>query len=99
MDITHFPSKLLEDAVNEFSKLPGIGKKTALRLVLYLLKQDIEDVKIFGNSMIQLREHVKRCKLCNNISLVCSHIYSAHDGSKFGGCRSQCILLHCLDNS
>jgi len=63
-----FSSKLLSDAVTEFSKLPGIGKKTALRLVLHLLNQDIEDVKFFGNSIIKLREDVKHCRICNNIS-------------------------------
>jgi len=63
-----FSSKLLSDAVTEFSKLPGIGKKTALRLVLHLLNQDIEEVKFFGNSIIKLREDVKHCRICNNIS-------------------------------
>jgi len=63
-----FSSKLLNEAVNEFAKLPGIGKKTALRLVLYLLKQDIEQVKNFGNSIIKLKEEIKHCEICNNIS-------------------------------
>lgn len=63
-----FPSRLLENAVNEFAKLPGIGRKSALRLVLHLLKQDIQDVEIFGNSLIQLRSEIKHCKICHNIS-------------------------------
>ena len=63
-----FPSRLLENAVSEFSKLPGIGRKTALRLVLHLLKQDKEEVGIFGNSIIQLRNEIKHCKICHNIS-------------------------------
>jgi len=63
-----FSSKLLNEAVNEFSKLPGIGKKTALRLVLFLLKQDIEQVRSFGNSIIKLKEEIKHCTICNNIS-------------------------------
>ncbi|PLX13267.1 MAG: recombination protein RecR [Marinilabiliales bacterium] len=63
-----FPSKLLDKAVNEFSKLPGIGKKTALRLVLHLLKQEKEDVNAFGNALIQLKNEIKHCKVCHNIS-------------------------------
>ena len=68
MHIDQFPSRLLENAVNEFAKLPGIGRKSALRLVLHLLKQDAQDVEIFGNSLIQLRNEIKHCKICHNIS-------------------------------
>lgn len=68
MHIDRFPSRLLENAVNEFAKLPGIGRKSALRLVLHLLKQDAQDVEIFGNSLIQLRNEIKHCKTCHNIS-------------------------------
>jgi recombination protein RecR len=68
MTIDNFPSKLLENAVNEFSKLPGIGKKTALRLVLYLLKKDISEVQRFSGAMTLLREEVKHCRVCRNIS-------------------------------
>ncbi|MCX6237796.1 MAG: recombination mediator RecR [Bacteroidia bacterium] len=68
MTIENFPSKLLENAVNEFSKLPGIGKKTALRLVLHLLKKDIGEVQRFSRSITQLREEVKHCRICRNIS-------------------------------
>ena len=63
-----FPSRLLENAVSEFSKLPGIGRKTALRLVLHLLKLDKAEVEAFGNSIIQLRREIKHCKICHNIS-------------------------------
>lgn len=63
-----FPSRLLESAVNEFAKLPGIGKKTALRLVLYLLKQDKEMVFQFSDTLRLMREEIKYCKSCHNIS-------------------------------
>jgi recombination protein RecR len=68
MNIDKYPSRLLENAVNEFSKLPGIGRKSALRLVLHLLRQDADDVNAFGNSLIQLRNEIKHCKICHNIS-------------------------------
>jgi len=68
MHIDRFPSRLLENAVNEFAKLPGIGRKSALRLVLHMLKQDLQEVEIFGNSLIQLRTEIKHCKTCHNIS-------------------------------
>lgn len=68
MQTESFPSKLLETAVAEFSKLPGIGRKTALRLVLHLLKKDASKVRNFGESIITLRENVKYCKVCRNIS-------------------------------
>lgn len=68
MNIDKYPSKLLENAVNEFSKLPGIGRKSALRLVLHLLRQNTEDVNTFGNSLIELRSEIKHCKVCHNIS-------------------------------
>ena len=63
-----YPSVLLEKAINEFSKLPGIGRKTALRLVLHLLRQDNATVELFGNSIITLKNEVKYCKVCHNIS-------------------------------
>ncbi|MDR0753975.1 MAG: recombination mediator RecR [Prevotellaceae bacterium] len=62
------PSILLNAAADEFAKLPGIGKKTALRLVLHLLKQPVADVEKFGNSFIKLRNEIKHCKICNNLS-------------------------------
>ncbi len=61
-------SKLLSDAVSEFAKLPGIGKKTALRLVLFLLNQDENQVENFSNSIIKLKKEIKICKKCNNLS-------------------------------
>jgi len=63
-----YPSKLLDNAVSEFAKLPGIGKKTALRLVLHLLNKPEEDVIIFGNAIVDLKKNIKRCKVCRNIS-------------------------------
>jgi recombination protein RecR len=63
-----FSSSLLENAVNEFAKLPGIGKKTALRLVLHLLKKDIEEVKIFSDSVLKLRQEIHFCARCHNIA-------------------------------
>jgi len=63
-----FSSLLLENAVNEFAKLPGIGRKTALRLVLHLLKQPEQNVELFGNALIQLRKEILYCKVCYNIS-------------------------------
>ncbi|HOO84359.1 MAG TPA: recombination mediator RecR [Prolixibacteraceae bacterium] len=63
-----YPSKLLENAVDEFAKLPGIGRKTALRLVLYLLRQNQSEVETFGNALITLRNDIKHCKVCHNIS-------------------------------
>lgn len=68
MNIDKYPSRLLENAVNEFSKLPGIGRKSALRLVLHLLRQKVGEVNAFGNSLIQLRSEIKHCKTCHNIS-------------------------------
>ncbi len=64
----HYPSQLLERAVDEFSKLPGIGSKTAMRLVLHLLRQDVRAVETFGQSIIRLRQEVKFCRQCHNIS-------------------------------
>lgn len=64
----NFSSKLLEDAVNEFSKLPGVGQKTALRLVLHLLNKEQEEVNQFGNTLIKLKQQIKNCSICYNIS-------------------------------
>ena len=61
-------SNLLENAVNEFAKLPGIGKKTALRLVLHLLKQDSEDVEHFSETMSRMRNEIKFCQRCHNVA-------------------------------
>lgn len=64
----NFPSKLIERAVTAFEKLPGIGKKTALRLVLHLLKQDVSAVEQFGDAIVRMRKEIKFCSECNNIS-------------------------------
>lgn len=63
-----YSSALLENAVNEFAKLPGIGRKTALRLVLHLLRQEESLVENFGNAIIKLRKEIKYCHVCHNIS-------------------------------
>ncbi|WP_294176978.1 recombination mediator RecR [uncultured Coprobacter sp.] len=63
-----YSSALLENAVNEFAKLPGIGRKTALRLVLHLLRQEEPLVENFGNTIIKLRKEIKYCHVCHNIS-------------------------------
>lgn len=62
------PSVLLENAVAEFAKLPGIGKKTALRLVLHLLNKNEEEVKLFGDTIYTMRNSIKFCNRCFNIS-------------------------------
>lgn len=79
-----YPSQLLEKAVGEFAKLPGIGRKTAMRLVLHLLRQESSAVESFGNSIITLKREVKYCKVCHNISdtdicLICANPH--RDGS------------------
>lgn len=66
--ISKFPSVLLENAVNEFSKLPGIGRKTALRLALHLLRQDKESVENFATAITTLKNDVRYCSCCHNIS-------------------------------
>lgn len=68
MSQQQFSSSLLEDAIHQFAKLPGIGRKTALRLVLHLLKESEEEVENFGNSIIRLRKEILYCKICHNIS-------------------------------
>ena len=63
-----FSSSLLENAVNEFARLPGIGKKTALRLVLHLIKKDVSEVNTFSTAIQKMREEIKFCSRCHNIS-------------------------------
>ena len=63
-----YPSQLLEKAVEEFAKLPGIGRKTALRLVLYLLRQETADVEQFADAVKEMKHGIKHCKVCHNIS-------------------------------
>ena len=68
MSYTEFPSRLLENAVNEFASLPGIGRKTAFRLVMNLLRKEPEEVKRFGETLLKLHEEIHYCKICHNIS-------------------------------
>jgi len=63
-----YPSKLIEDAVNEVSKLPGIGKKTALRLVLHLVKEHESKTRLLADALVNLRTHIRFCTICYNIS-------------------------------
>lgn len=78
-----FSSALIENAVNEFAKLPGIGKKTDLRLVLHLLKQETAQVQQFGDVIARMRQQIQFCKVCHNVSdaEVCS-ICSSHSRQK-----------------
>jgi recombination protein RecR len=64
----NFPSKLIENAVEELAKLPGVGRKTALRLALHLLKEESEDTFLLAESLVKMRTEVKHCKECHNIS-------------------------------
>jgi recombination protein RecR len=66
MDI--YPSKVFEEAVNRFATLPGIGRRSALRMVLYLLKQSPEEVERFGHAFLKLRSEIRYCRNCHNIS-------------------------------
>jgi recombination protein RecR len=68
MSYNEFPSRILENAVNEFASLPGIGRKTAFRLVMNLLRRAPEEVKRFGESIQKLHEEIHYCKICHNIS-------------------------------
>jgi recombination protein RecR len=68
MSFTGYPSKLLENAVNEFASLPGIGRKTAFRLVMNLLRRNSDEVRKFGETLIKLHEEIHYCKICHNIS-------------------------------
>ncbi len=68
MSFNEFPSRLLENAVNEFASLPGVGRKTAFRLVMNLLKRDSSDVKRFGETIIKLHEEIHYCTVCHSIS-------------------------------
>lgn len=73
-----YPSKAIEEAVNELASLPGVGRKTALRLALHILKQSENDAERLGGSIINLRKNIKYCKSCHNISdeeqcKICKH--------------------------
>lgn len=78
-----YPSKLLANAVEQFSSLPGIGKRTAMRLALFLLKQDVHEVNQFGEAFIKLRNEIQYCNSCFNISeeptcSICSNALRDH---------------------
>jgi recombination protein RecR len=64
----NYSSKLLENAVNELARLPGIGRKTALRLALHLIRQDLQNVESFSQAILNMRTEIKRCSICHNIS-------------------------------
>lgn len=68
MSTFSYPSRLLEDAVEQFAKLPGIGQKTAFRLVFHLLRRPVAEVEAFSQSIERLRKEVKYCQRCNSIS-------------------------------
>jgi recombination protein RecR len=68
LNVTEYSSKLLEQAVNQLSKLPGIGRKTALRLCLHILKGENGEAKQLGDALIRLRDEVNYCKTCHNIA-------------------------------
>lgn len=63
-----FNSQLLDNAVAQLAKLPGVGRKTALRLALHLLRQDLEEAVALGESIIDMRKNIRYCKVCHNIS-------------------------------
>lgn len=68
MQNQQYPSVALEKAVNEFASLPGIGKKTALRLALHLLQRSDEEVERFGNAFVNFKKDIRYCRVCHNIS-------------------------------
>lgn len=75
-----FPSKLIEDAVNGFATLPGIGKKTALRLVMHLLQKEVKDTQTIAEAILKMRNEIQFCKTCHNVSddeicSICSNSY------------------------
>ncbi len=79
----NFSSKHIEEAINQFAKLPGVGRKSAARYVLHILKQQTKDVESFVNSIVNLRNELKYCSVCHNISdkEICS-ICSSHNRDK-----------------
>jgi recombination protein RecR len=76
----NFSSKLIEEAVNEFSKLPGVGKRTALRFVLHLMKQSPAEVNQFGTAFMRLKNELRHCEKCHNVSdkQLCEVCANAH---------------------
>jgi len=89
-----YPSRLLEKAVAEFSRLPGIGRKTALRLVLHLLRQDTDDVEALAEALVTMKHDIKHCRVCHNVSddevcPICS------DGRR--DCSTVCVVENIQD--
>ena len=78
--IQRYPSQLLERAVQEFSKLPGIGRKTALRLVLYQLRQDPEDVQSFVEAIAKMKQEVHYCRRSRQLHHLCGRECAGRDG-------------------
>lgn len=79
----HFHSRLIEEAVDQMASLPGVGRKTALRLVLHLLSRETEDVERFAKSFVEMRTNIQHCTVCNNLSdtplcTVCSNQQRDH---------------------
>ena len=66
--MNNYPSILLSEAVDQFASLPGVGRKTALRLVLHLLRQSDKDVEVFAGALTRLKHEVKYCRVCHTIS-------------------------------
>jgi recombination protein RecR len=64
----NFSSKHIEEVINEFAKLPGVGRKTAVRYMLYILKQDDKETAGFANALLELKKNLKHCSVCHNIS-------------------------------
>ena len=80
----NYSSKLLEEAVDEFASLPGIGRKSALRMVLFLLRQDDKEVERFGQTVLKMKKEIMHCKICHNISdtevcSICTDNYRDHE--------------------
>lgn len=92
--IENYSSKLLQRAVNEFSKLPGIGKKTALRLVLHQLRRSNEEVSQFANALTDLKANIRYCSKCHNISdsEICPICSDTHRDS-----RTLCVVENVKD--
>ena len=64
----NFSSKHIEDVINEFAKLPGVGRKTAIRYVLHVLKQDDKETEAFASALVNMKKEMKHCSICHNIS-------------------------------
>ena len=92
--MNNYPSILLSDAVEQMASLPGVGRKTALRLVLHLLRQRDRDVEAFAGAMLRLKQEVKYCKVCHTISdqEVCS-ICQSHSRDK----QTICVVENVQD--